>query len=292
MTGAELDRLFADAGAVGWGYVPYNLLAQQMGAAACEKVHPLCPEPRSVLVAAFSYYVGVYPGNLSLYARGRDYHLVLTEKLTAICHTLSGYYPLYCFLPGADNSPLPEREAARLAGLGVVGRNGLVILPPYGSWIFLGTILTDLPLDLPTATPSKGCLNCGRCAAVCPGGALRGEQFDAERCLSHITQKKGTLSSEQTDALAVHPYAWGCDLCQTVCPYNAGVLETRLTAFREDLVHDLTASMVEGVTNREFRQQYGQRAFAWRGPAVIRRNLTLQSQGKEIQSSAEAEENE
>ncbi|WP_195278830.1 QueG-associated DUF1730 domain-containing protein [Clostridium sp. J1101437_171009_A5] len=276
MTGAELSAAFAAAGAAGWGHVAYERLLPAMSREARERVEALCPGAQSVLVAAFPYYAGRTPGNLSLYARGRDYHLVITEALTTICHMLEEKYGSYRFVPGADNSPLPEREAARLAGLGMIGRHGLVILPPYGSWIFLGTILTDLDLSLPPALPSGGCMACGKCLSACPGGALRGDSFDPERCLSHLTQKKGALPPEQEALVAAHPLIWGCDVCQLVCPHNAGAVETPLAPFREDRLDSLTSEAVEGLTNRQFREAYGERAFAWRGPAVLRRNLALQ----------------
>ena len=145
----------------------------------------------------------------------------------------------------------------------------------------MGTVLTDLPFDGPGAAPSPGCGNCGRCAAACPGGALREERFDPEKCLSHLTQKKGELSPEQAALLSAHPLAWGCDRCQEVCPYNAAPEATELSPFLEDLVENITPAMVEGATNRSFRAQWGERAFAWRGPAVLRRNLALQNRPKE-----------
>ena len=75
--------------------------------------------------------------------------------------------------------------------------------------------------------------------------------------------------------------AWGCDRCQEVCPYNAAPEATELSPFLEDLVENITPAMVEGATNRSFRAQWGERAFAWRGPAVLRRNLALQNRPKE-----------
>lgn len=119
-------------------------------------------------------------------------------------------------------------------------------------------------------------MGCGRCVSACPGGALRGDSFDPERCLSHLTQKKGELPPEQAALVAAHPLVWGCDVCQLVCPHNAGAAQTALAPFREGLLHSLTGAAVEGLTNRQFREAYGERAFAWRGPAVLRRNLALQ----------------
>ena len=281
MNRADLNARFAAGGAADWGWTSYESLLPYMDQAAQEKAQALCPNAACVLVCAVPYYAGDTPGNLSLYARGRDYHLVLGELLTPICKELQEKYPAYHFVPGVDSSPLPEREAAWAAGIGLRGRNGLVIVPPYGSYVFLGTILTDHPAPPTDRPPSPPCRNCGRCAACCPGGALREHPFDVERCLSHLTQKKGQLPPVREALLAAHPLVWGCDVCQRVCPYNAEPAHTKLSTFSTGLVENLTPEAVEGLTNRQFREQYGQRAFAWRGPAVLRRNLALHQRKKE-----------
>jgi len=178
----------------------------------------------------------------------------------------------------ADASPLPEREIAWRAGIGLRGRNGLLILPPYGSYSFLGTVLTDAPLDcfsIPPRDPAPDCIGCGQCVAHCPGGAL--DTMDFSRCLSHLTQKKGDLSSDERALIAAHPLIWGCDLCQSVCPYNKDPELSPLDAFRADLIDTLCTEDLEGLTNRTFRTRYAARAFTWRGPAVLRRNLKIQS---------------
>lgn len=274
MTG--LDAAFHAAGAAAWGGVAYGALAPHMSPEAQAKVENLCPGARTVLIAAFPYYAGDRPGNLSLYARGEDYHRVLLRRLEPVCAALRLAYPAHRFLPGADNSPLPEREAARLAGVGIVGRHGLLILPPYGSWIFLGSILTTARLPLPRRSAAPFCENCGRCQAACPTGALSENGTAVERCLSHLTQKKGALSPEEERLLALHPCVWGCDLCQRACPHNMRCRLSPLPEFREDLVCRLDLEDLAGVTNRTFRERWGTRAFAWRGQAVLRRNLALQ----------------
>ena len=156
---------------------------------AVEKAEQLCPNPRTVLVAAFPYYAGERGGNLSLYARGLDYHTVVTQRLNTICDFLKEKYENGRFLPAADNSPLPERQAAWRCGVGLRGRHGLVILPPYGSYVFLGTILTDAVLELLPSAPSLGCADCGRCRAACPGGALGEGGVGVGRCLCGLTQE-------------------------------------------------------------------------------------------------------
>ena len=266
---------FSAAGAAAWGGLPFSELAADMTETAVEKATALCPNPRTVLVAAFPYYAGDRPGNLSLYARGRDYHQVVTGKMNTVCDILRKKYLNGAFLPAADNSPLPERQAAWRCGIGLRGKNGLVILPPYGSYVFLGTILTDVALDLEPRTASLDCVGCGKCLAACPGGALGEDGVNLSRCLSGLTQKKGELTGEEEALVKAHPLIWGCDCCQQACPYNASPELSPLPEFREGLVDVLDGADLEGLTNRTFREQYGGRAFAWRGPAPLRRNLEL-----------------
>ncbi len=276
MTVKGLDEAFAAAGAAAWGGLPFSDLAEDMTQAAMERAEALCPGPRTVLAAAFPYYAGAEAGNLSLYARGADYHRVVTRRLNTVCNFLSEKYKTAHFVAGADSSPLPERQAAWRCGIGLRGKNGLVILPPYGSYVFLGTILTDAALALPAPVPSPGCMGCGRCLSACPGGALGEGGVETGRCLSQLTQRKGALTAEQEALVRDHCLIWGCDACQLACPYNAAPALSPLPEFRENLTPALRADDLEGLTNRSFREKYGDRAFAWRGPAPLRRNLELQ----------------
>ena len=273
-----LDKWFAAAGAAAWGGVAFRRLLPFLSTGAREKVETLCPAPETVLVAAFPYYAGERPGNLSLYARGEDYHRVLTRRLNTVCDALRWKYPGESFVPAADNSPLPEREAAWLAGIGLRGKNGLLILPPYGTYVFLGTILTGAALDVPERPAAPDCPGCGACRAACPAGALGEGGADVSRCLSELTQKKGALTEEETARLRVHPLIWGCDFCQRACPYNAAPARSPLPEFSTSLVDALENSDLEGLTNRTFRDKYGDRAFAWRGPGPLRRNLGLKEE--------------
>ena len=275
-----LDELFAAAGAAAWGGVAFRRLLPFLSPGALEKVEALCPRPRTVLAAAFPYYAGDRPGNLSLYARGRDYHAVVVGRLTPICEALAKKYPGESFFPAADSSPLPEREAAWLAGMGLRGANGLLILPPYGSYVFLGTILTGAALELPERPPAPDCPRCGACRGACPAGALGEGGPDVSRCLSELTQKKGALTGEETARLRAHPLIWGCDFCQKACPYNAAPALSPLPEFSTELVDRLENADLAGLTNRTFREKYGGRAFAWRGPGPLRRNLAWKGEGR------------
>lgn len=264
-----LSDAFAQMGAVAWGAVP-------VGDFQLEKIQPLCPQPTGVFVAAFPYYAGDFPGNLSLYARGADYHLVVTQALETLCQRLRQEYPHCHFHPSADNSPLPEVELALLAGLGVRGKQGLLLVPDYGSYVFLGTILTDWDYPFPAVQPVQDCISCGACEKACPGGALGTEGFQLERCLSHLTQKSGDFSPEEAALVEKHPLIWGCDSCQRCCPYNQRVPLTEIAPFREDLIHSLGKEDVTGLTRKQVQAKFPNRAFTWRGAKVLERNLKLQ----------------
>ena len=172
-----MNELWKAAGAAAWGAAACSGLPPFLGEAVWAELAPklevLCPGAKTILVGAFPYYAGDTPGNLSLYCRGEDYHLVLGRRLQTIVDALAQQHPDHHFIPGADNNPVPELAAAELAGVGWRGRHGLRIVPPYGSYVFLGTILTDL--DVSQTGPSPGILcgaHCRACQKACPTGAL------------------------------------------------------------------------------------------------------------------------
>lgn len=267
------------AGAVAWGAAALTDLQAHLTEETGAKLQTLCPGAATVLVAAFPYYAGEYPGNLSLYCRGEDYHRVLTRRLESVCEALRGEYPGHGFVAGADNSPVPELAAAECAGVGFRGRHGLRIVPPYGSYVFLGTILTDVVLPS-TGPAEKGQCPpvCRACQRACPTGALTDAGCDVTRCLSELTQQKGVLSPSAAAQVQRSPVIWGCDLCQRACPWNQSPALSPLPEFRSDLTASLTLSDLEGLSNKAFRKKFAHKAFAWRGIAPLQRNLTLQAE--------------
>ncbi len=273
-----MNHIWTAAGAAAWGAAELGGLQSFLDQGARDKIESLCPGAATVLVAAFPYYAGDTPGNLSLYCRGEDYHQVLTRRLEQVCVALRELHPGCTFLPGADNSPIPELAAAELAGVGYKGGHGLRIVPPYGSYVFLGTILTDLVL--PSTGPSQGTIcpdNCKACQKACPTGALTEQGCDVSKCLSDWTQQKGELPPEVEKLVQESPTVWGCDLCQRACPHNKRAELSTLPEFTEDLTHSLTAEDLEGLSNKAFRKEFAHKAFAWRGIAPLKRNLELKT---------------
>lgn len=241
-----------------------------------ERMERLCPNAQAVAVVLFPYLVREPEPErtLSRYACGKDYHAVIRDTLAPLCTRLEADFAPHRFLPLADASPLPEVQCAVLSGAGFLGDNHLIFDREYGSYVFIGTILTDAPLT-PTTPSTKSCLHCGACRMTCPLGALTRNGVDEDLCLSALTQYKGTLDERQTAALARHPLIWGCDSCSDVCPLNRTARETALAEFREQRITALSQEQLDGLTRRQFEKAYPDRAFTWRGPAPLVRNLKL-----------------
>ena len=271
---ALLECGAADAGSVGW-----EQAAQYIGTDQQRRCREAVPGLASVHAAVFPYYAGDEPGNLCLYARGEDYHRVLRRRLERAAQALQERYPDCAFAPFADVSPFPEVLLGALCGLGARGQNGLLITPRFGSYVFVGLLASTLPWPGKAPQP-PACSGCGACQRACPGGALRGDGFDPELCLSHISQKRGDLGARQRALMSQSPLIWGCDVCQAVCPMNRGAEQTGLPEFRRDLILSLGEQDC-ALSDRQFRKKYGDRAFSWRGVAPLRRNLALQSEKRE-----------
>lgn len=227
-------------------------------------------EPKSVIVYLVPYYTGKTE-NLSVYAASLDYHLILGEIGEGVIRTLSEDYPNAKMKSYGDHSPIDERSAALISGLGIIGDNGLLINEKYGSYIFIGDVVTDIPPECLSSTPPmevKRCRSCGTCTAACPTGILRGEGDD---CLSAITQRKGELADCEVALMKKYNTVWGCDVCQSVCPYNASAALTPIEFFYIDRIPSLTRDILDSMSDEEFAR----RAFAWRKRKTIERNLDL-----------------
>ena len=263
-------------GAAACGVCPRRALEPCMTQRQREQLEEKMPGWRAVFCAAFPFYVNLPapPHAISRYAWGMDYHRVLAARLSPAAKLLteSGAHAETL----VDASPVPERTAALSAGVGMLGCHGLVIVPPYGSYVFLGTIVTDsCAFDTVSPATILHCPGCSACRAACPSGALTGESFQMERCLSFISQKKGDLTDWERELLKNNHCLWGCDVCQEACPFTRSPRETTIPEFREALITAVTSEMLDDLTNREFQRRYGGRAFAWRGAGVLRRNLDI-----------------
>lgn len=226
---------------------------------------------RSAIVMVFPYYnKSTSGGNISAYCAVNDYHIVVMEQLKSIICELAQKYPQYTFVPFVDASPIDEVDMAVKGGLGIRGENSLLITEKWGSFVFIGEILTDMPMET-VLCEAEMCAQCGLCQKACPGGAIKNGFVDREKCASFISQKKQQLTDEQADILKRAKTVFGCDICQKVCPHNKKVLEAEQTSADNTLFRNVFAT----VTKENVAQVYKERAFGFRGLKVLERNLEI-----------------
>ena len=164
-------------------------------------------------------------GRIARYARGEDYHLVLRDKLVALADRLvSALGRPVASRPCVDSAPIHEREWAERGGLGFVAKNTMLIAPGAGSYVLLGELLVDAALTptAPETPPRPRCGSCRSCLDACPTGAfVDAYVLDARRCISYLTiEHRGPIPRELRAAIGT--WVFGCDICQEVCPFNAG----------------------------------------------------------------------
>jgi epoxyqueuosine reductase len=163
---------------------------------------------------------------VSLYARGRDYHKVVRQRLAVLAQRIEALVGLYGHRAFCDSAPVMEVELAQRAGLGWRGKHTLMLRADQGSMFFLGSIYTDLPLaawqqpEQPQMLDGEHCGSCSRCIEVCPTQAITAPyRLDARRCISYLTiELKGAIPVELRPAIGNR--VLGCDDCQLVCPWN------------------------------------------------------------------------
>ncbi|MFA5536381.1 MAG: tRNA epoxyqueuosine(34) reductase QueG [Bacillota bacterium] len=234
---------------------------------------------KSILMLGLNYY---FPsgtgesagGKFARYAWGEDYHLIFRDKLARLTAELKQIEPLVECKPFADTGPLVERELAKKAGLGFIGKNSTLINPELGSWILLGGLALnwELKADLPL---EDNCGSCELCLRACPSGAIeRPYQVESGRCLSYLTQKRTCLDINECRLLQNRIF--GCDTCQEVCPINRKA--AKITAERRFWTKDhpsLTPEAILQLTKKEFEGKFAETAISWVGINPVKRNALI-----------------
>jgi epoxyqueuosine reductase len=243
-------------------------------------IRQVMPEVRSLICVALNYYTphprpkGDQYAKISRYGWGRDYHKVLQKKLKALSQWLetqgddiqARYY--------ADTGPVQDKVWAQRAGIGWIAKNGNVITRDYGSWVFLGEVLTNLKLvgDRPH-TPHCG--TCTRCLEACPTGAIT-QPFvvDANRCIAYhtIENRAETLP----DSISPHLNNWvaGCDICQDVCPWNQRFAQDTDVSDFQPYPWNVQPTLQElaNLSDDEYDRRFPASALRRIKPAMLRRN--------------------
>jgi epoxyqueuosine reductase len=237
--------------------------------------HPekLLPGSRTVVSAALCYWApgpepGPGEGRLPRYT-WNDRYAELREKLDALGRRLGGSYRVL-----VDENQHVDREGAVRAGVGFYGKNTMLITRRYGSWVVLGTLVTELEIE-PNPPLALDCGSCRLCIDACPTGALDDPGvLDSTRCLSYWTQAPESIPEQYREELGVQVY--GCDICQDVCPWNRGVEKRRSGDTPPDGAEPL-ASLRDWLTapDDELRRRYDRLYFPQNDPRYLRRNALV-----------------
>ncbi|WP_062352525.1 tRNA epoxyqueuosine(34) reductase QueG [Bacillus kwashiorkori] len=212
-----------------------------------------------------------------LFARaswGEDYHLVLRKRLHLLEQFILEKYPEARCKSMVDTGELSDRAVAERAGIGWSGKNCAIITPEFGSFVYLGEMITNIPFE-PDTPMEDQCGSCTKCLDACPTGALvQGGQINAKICISYLTQTKDTLPEQYRSVIGNRLY--GCDTCQVVCPYNRGVdFHFHKELEPEAEIAKPLLKPILHLSNRKFKEKFGHVAGAWRGKKPIQRNAII-----------------
>ena len=198
---------------------------------------------------------------VSGFAVNKDYHKVLKDKLNIICEYLKDNG---CISESfVDNNPLDEKLLAYNCGLGFFGKNNLLINKKLGSYFNIGIILTDLKIDS-DEIGNYNCSKCNLCINACPNKALNEGILNQKKCLSYLTQKKNLENDEGNN---FNNCIYGCDICSLVCPYNKNIEYSKYDGI------DMNKFL--NMSEEEFKENYKESAFYWRGKKVLDRNINI-----------------
>ncbi|QAY67092.1 tRNA epoxyqueuosine(34) reductase QueG [Paenibacillus protaetiae] len=244
----------------------------------------LLPTAQSIVAIAVAYpsklvsppksEPGARRGIMARSAWGLDYHTVLRDRLARLEAWLKERVPAMLAESMVDTGELSDRAVAERAGIGWSAKNCSIISPEFGSWIYLGEMITNLPLP-PDEPVTDSCGECTKCIDACPTGAIVAPgQLNAKRCISFITQTKDWVPEPFMRKIGNRLY--GCDTCQTVCPKNRGKNWTHQPELQPDpeLAKPLLVPLLT-IGNREFKERYGHTSSAWRGKKPIQRNAVI-----------------
>lgn len=245
-------------------------------------------EGKAIISIAFPYlwFENNIDNGFSIYTKGLDYHRVVKSYLDKICifiNELGGEAVSF-----VDSNTLPERYIAYLAGIGFIGKNNMIITEKYGSYVFLGEIITNLDLSkedvrkFEEIKEYKECGKCTNCYKECPTKSINVNRINPNICSSYITQKK---ELSDIDMKLLKGKIFGCDICQNTCPYNNNINYSNIEEFKPlNFMCNLEVEVYAEINNKFFKENISKTSCGWRGKNVIRRNaiIKLHNEGKDI----------
>lgn len=205
---------------------------------------------------------------------GLDYHTIVREKLQELEAFILDLIPQSKVKSMVDTGELSDRAVAERAGIGWVGKNTNLITPEFGSFVYLGELITDIKFE-PDKPMEDHCGECRLCIDRCPTGAIvQGGQLNANKCIAFVTQTKSMIREKYRQSIGNRLY--GCDTCQQVCPYNRGVDFHHHHDMEPlpDVVKPKLKPLLK-ISNREFKETFGPLSGSWRGKKPIQRNAII-----------------
>lgn len=259
-----------------------------------KKAYPqaLLPKAKSAVAIAFQYLPHPEPlkqthlvaARTALYSKGKDYHHWVGQKLFDICAALKLKFADEDFVGFVDSGPVLERDLAKRAGLGWVGKNTCLIHPKFGSLFFLAEIYTSLDLSKVQKVQPDHCGSCTRCIDICPTGALSERTLDARKCISYLTIESKAVAPLDLRS-KIGDWLFGCDLCQTVCPWNLKFFKNEIAfenreAKREDLVLDL--QFILSSSNKQLTKSFRDSSLSRASGNKLKRNAMIVAANKKL----------
>jgi epoxyqueuosine reductase len=245
-----------------------------------QDIRQVMPAVRSVICVALNYYTpvdrpkGPTYAKISRYGWGKDYHRILHKRLKAFANWLQAQGDGIQARYYADTGPVQDKVWAQQAGIGWIAKNANLITREFGSWVFLGEILTNLVLD-PDRPHTAHCGTCTRCLDACPTGAIvQSHVVDANRCIAYHTIEN---RAEQLPAAIVpqlQGWVAGCDICQDVCPWNQRFAQISDVTEFQPLPWNVapTLSELANLSDADYEERFTGSALRRIKPWMLRRN--------------------
>lgn len=286
----EIQRLQA------WMAMGYHADMEWMGNPKRQDISLVMPEVRSLICVALNYYTphqhqkGEEYAKISRYGWGRDYHKVLHKKLKQLATWLESQGEGIKARYYADTGPVQDKVWAQKAGIGWIAKNGNVITREYGSWVFLGEILTNIELES-DRTATQHCGNCTRCIQACPTAAIT-QPFvvDANKCIAYHTIENRAETLPENIKTNLHGWVAGCDICQDVCPWNQRFAQiTDVTDF-QPYPENLAPKLVElaQITDKEWDRRFTASALRRIKPEMLRRNARANLDSSKLKNDSKS----
>ncbi|MEM7726974.1 MAG: tRNA epoxyqueuosine(34) reductase QueG [Cyanobacteria bacterium P01_A01_bin.45] len=288
---SEAQRLEA------WLALGYNADMEWMKNAKRKDIKLVMPQARSLICLALNYYTphqhseNKEYAKISRYAWGRDYHKVMDKKLKFF----SGWLQTFGKNFGediktryyADTGPIQDKVWAQTAGIGWIAKNGNLITREYGSWVFLGEIVTNLELTADNPH-TQHCGSCTRCIEACPTSAIiQPFVVDANRCIAYHTIENRRPDLPENIKANLNGWVAGCDICQDVCPWNNRFAQTTDVEDFQPYANNISPSFLElsSITNETWDQRFRASALRRIKPEMLRRNARANLERLSIESS-------